>query len=351
MLRVDQLAPTHGTTGLSPETQPLREQSRVSSESALTLALEAMDEFGNEALAETEENLGFALGARRGDARRSSSTQDSSRGRVLAEKLVAELATVDPVEAATLDDTLKEANSWLHSPQILSALRTVNPDPGKMALALAAQLAYGKPSPRLRSRLEQALAELSADDGMALSLFGALEFRTSTPALRQELRRLYHRSSGMRQKLSQWMDELGEREGRAAKLKTMIRVLAYELSASGQPIMGNHLASVIGDLKQLLRVLGLEAHCDQAALALQPEVDGEQLLQAVISLVEQLWIDASVVSEQLPPVENATKYRLLNVMVQLVQLLPENCFVDMDQKEQLVTAITELRDRVLDQAS
>lgn len=346
MLRLDQISPGGALGNVEDNLATARQDRAAPTESVLAQAQAELLEFESDALAETQEDLSFALGGRLRDTKRGSAGQDNVRGRVLMQKLVAELAAV---EAADLDSLLSGPQDWLRAPQLLVALQSQTPDPGRAALQLAAWLARGKPDPRLRRRLEEALASLAEDDTLALSLFGALEYGAPTPALRQELARLYHRASAPKQKLSQWLEALGEREGRQRKLRVMLRVLSYELSASGQPIVGSHLAAVIGDLKQLLRILGLEAHCDQAAAALaMAELRGETLLASVVTLVEQVWVNADSVAEALPPLPDAQRYRVAHALGRLVQLLADDCFGDAEQKKQLEDAIAELRDRSLD---
>ncbi|MBT2869684.1 TyeA family type III secretion system gatekeeper subunit [Chromobacterium violaceum] len=344
MLRLDQLV--IGAAGGIEDgiAEPMPGQ-QDGGDSALALARAELMDFQFSALQETQEELGFALGGRLRDNRRAGPAQDNARGRVLAAKLVAELGTV---EAATLDGVLDGPQDWMRSPRMLDALRQRHEDPGQMALCLAAWLARGKLDAKQRSRLEQALLELSADEGMALSLFGALNFGPVTPGLRQELAGLYRKASAPRQKLSQWLQSLGAGEKRSQQLKTMLQVLAFELSISGQPIVGSHLAAVIGDLKQLLRLLGLEAHCEQAAAGLALEgVDGETLLRALVTLLEQAWAAADSVGEALPPVPEQ-QYRLARTLSRLLQLLPDECFADDGHKEQLMSAAQEWMDRHAD---
>lgn len=346
MLRLDQITASAALGEVNEITSQTQSGGPSAGESVLALAQAELLEFENSALEEAQEDLSFALGGRLRDNRRGANNQDGVRGRVLAHKLAAELATVESVE---LDNVLSGPQEWLREPQLLTALQRQTSDPGQMALALAGVLARGKPDGRLRRKLEDALATLATDDDMALSLFGVLEFGSPTPALRQQLQRLYHRASASRQKLSQWLDILGEGGERQRKLRTMLRVLAYELSASGQPIVGSHLAAVIGDLKQLLRLLGLEAHCDQAAAALAlPALNGEMLLRSVVILVEQIWVSTDSVAEGLPHVAPDRQYQLVHALAKLVQLLPDDCFVDIEHKTQLEAAITELRERSLE---
>lgn len=346
MLRLDQTSTTHtvheGGGGVPQNsTGPLR-----IGESILAATEAELLDFQSDALQETQEDVSFALGGRLRDSRRGTASQETVRSRVLAHKLVAELGSVDPVE---LDSVLNGPQDWLHSPQLLQALKQRTGDPGEMALMLGAWLAHGKLERKTRRKLEAALAELTTSDDMALSLFGALEVGPLTVGMREQLVSVYHRASASRQKLSQWIEALGERERRKKKLRMMLRVLSYDLSISGAPIVGSHLAAVIGDLKQLLRLLGIEAHCDQAATTLSlPAVDGEKLLRSMIFLFEEMWVDANYVAGIIPNIERSQQYRLAQTVAKLVQLVPQECFVDEGHKEQLEDAIAEWRDSTLD---
>ncbi|MFB2874290.1 TyeA family type III secretion system gatekeeper subunit [Aeromonas jandaei] len=313
--------------------------------SVLTMAQAELADLQSDDLAEAQEDLGFALGGRIKDLRRGKEEETGVRGRVLMHKLVAEVAMV---EQAELDNQLDDG-SWQQSPQLLAALQAEHPEPGMAALQLAGWLAHRQLTPKLRSQLEGALATLLTDEDTALSLFGALEFGVVTPGLRQELVRLYQRATAPRQKLSQWLALFGDRQQRGRKLRTMLRLLAYELSASGQPIVGSHLAAVIGDLRQLLRILGLEAYCDQTAAALAlPMLEGETLLALVVQLIEQIWINADGIEDLLPSLAQTDRYRVTQALGKLVQLLPDDCFNDADHRTQLEEAIWALRDRALE---
>jgi hypothetical protein len=244
MLRLDQITPNNlidsddlgaqGTTNL-----PLPEVSTAA------IAHAELVDFQSSALAETQEDLSFALGGRLRDLRRGPGTQENVRGRVLAHKLIAEIDSVDPITLTAL----------------LAALQQQTPDPGQAALQLAAVLARGKPNATLRRRMEGALAELAADDAMSLSLFGALEFGACTPGLVHELRRLYHRANAQHQKMSQWLSSLGERSERKRKLRTMLRVLSYELSVSGQAIVGSNNCCASSDWKPIAIRQPTPWHC------------------------------------------------------------------------------------------
>ncbi|PHV11501.1 TyeA family type III secretion system gatekeeper subunit [Chitinimonas sp. BJB300] len=344
MLRIDQLVSSAPPSSIDEFTPPVVPPALPHGESVVAMAQSELLSFQNDAMMETQEDLSFALGGKLLDTRRNAGSTEGARGRVMAEKLIAELAEVGPI---ALDDVFDGKNEWTNQSNPLLALQQRFPDPGQLALQLASALAYGRPSARLRQRLNIALAELISDDTIALSLFGALEFGATTPALRQDLQRLYHRASATYKKLSQWLALLGDRENRGGKLRTMIRILAFDLSISGQPIVGSHLAAVIADLHQLLRIIGLEAHCDQSAqLLAQPQLDGDGFLAIVVDLVEQTWVSADNVAEVASVLDKAQHYRFAHTLSRLIQLLPDDCFADNEHRLQLETAIASFRDSV-----
>ena len=303
----------------------------VSAQAAAALAA-----FQSDALSETAEDVGFALGARRVSA-------DHRRAKVATWKLVAELSSVEP---AVLDGLLADADSWLHVPNLQAALAQYTNDRGRKALMLAAALARGGLTSQQKGRLEAALSALLDEEDIALALFGALHLGVRTPGLRQDLHRLYLCANETRRPLSAWLADLGERDTRRQRLCAMIQVLAFELSVSGAPIVGSHLAAVIGDLQRLLQLLGLEGHCHTAAARLAcPAVDGEWLLDFAVRLSEQLWTDAALVAQTLPQTAPTYRYPLARTLYQLIQVMPTRAFVDDEHRERVLSALAELRDR------
>ncbi|MEN6078374.1 hypothetical protein [Chromobacterium piscinae] len=109
MLRLDQVTAGTALGGVDDgiAAQPMGRP--PAAESVLALAQAELLEFQSDALTETQEDLGFALGGRLRDNRRGGIGQDGARGRVLAQKLVAELAAV---EAADLDSLLSGPQDW-----------------------------------------------------------------------------------------------------------------------------------------------------------------------------------------------------------------------------------------------
>ncbi|BEV73189.1 MULTISPECIES: HrpJ domain-containing protein [unclassified Paludibacterium] len=313
----------------------------VASDSVWLQAGATLAEDQTDALSETFEDLGFALGSQRsGEAARRSGKEP---GRVLAQKLILE---IQAIEALTLESALQDMGNWqaaLHSRQALAQF--VQQDPVRMALLLSLVLARTRQDPAQRARLEALLASLLDGEEMSLSLFGLLILGPRTSAWRDGLRRLYHRASEQRPRLSQWLADLGPRPQRRPMLVSMIRVLSFELSASGKPIAGSHLAAVIGDLQRLLGILGLSGACDERAAALSGWDDGEPLLYALVQMLEQLWPDAALIEPLLPEGMPTQRYALCQCFYRLVQALPWHCFVDAEHKERLQGVLSVLRDQ------
>jgi type III secretion system TyeA family effector delivery regulator len=127
----------------------------------------------------------------------------------------------------------------------------------------------------------------------------------------------------------------------------MLRVLSYELSVSGQAIVGSHLAAVINDLQQLLRIIGLEAHCDQAANALAlPAFNGDTMLRHIVGLIEQVWLTPEAITDILPEADDDQHYKIVQSLLRLIQLLPDECFNDTGHRAQLIETLSEYRNSV-----
>lgn len=313
----------------------------------LLLAHEELSDFQNESLHETMEDLGFALGGRIRDLRRGKTDDELVKGRVLMQKLVTEVSAIEPLY---FNGLFSEPNDWHNSTDLLSALQIMYPDPGKAALHLVSYLAHGRINNPLRKKFEAALSILMAEENIVLSLFSHLEFGTFTPSLRNALTVLYQKSYVKHQKLSQWLSTLGSECDRKRKLLTMIRLLSYELSASGQPIVDSHLASVISDLRQLLNIIGLDDFCNKAALSINiPEVSGESMLSILVTLIELDWVSSEIIAENLPILDNSSKRLVVFAFSKLIQLIPVNCFSDEDHKTQLQDAFDVLRDCLIEE--
>lgn len=297
----------------------------------------------DDALSETLENMSLAVGGRLRNTQRDESGNARIRQRVLMLKLVAELSDADP---AVLDSIISTGE---HLSGLMDGTDTDDADPGEVALQATAWLARGNHGHPARQKVEERLAALLADRSTAFLAFCALEHGPATPELRRELVELYHNAASSRPKLSQWLEMLGDSEGRKSRIKVLLRTLAWELSISGKPIEGAHLAAVIDDLKRLICILSLEDHCAQAADMLSIQgMQKENLLQIVIRLTEQFWASPDTIQNLFPDIDESFLYRTGNTIYRLVQMLPLACFVDNEQRTQLLDSVMGFCDRYAD---
>ncbi len=285
---------------------------------------------------ETIEDIGFAIGARTRDSRALREGRvDKSRAKAMLGKL-AEVATEHADELRARVPGIEQ------SPAPYDEMRRAKFDAGEMALVLAACLRGGKLDEKARRRLEDALSAVMESEEWVLLLFNRLEFGATGRSGLAELRHLYRRASMQRPRLAQWFQELRGLGNRKRKLKTLIRALAFELSAEGLAV-GAQLAAVIGDLKRILHFFGMEDHCDRLAGTLDiAGMDGNALLGLLIDAVQESWLDKSWIEDRASKLvdDDAHQYPLVQGLKEIVKLLPDDCFNDEDQQETLLDAFS-----------
>ncbi|AOJ07279.1 type III secretion system gatekeeper subunit SctW [Burkholderia mayonis] len=299
--------------------------------------------------AETLEDIGFAVGARFREPRRGAADgrAERPRARSMLQQLIRQIGAVSAAELAELRQRIPGVDA-LDDPA--DAMRDAGFNAGEIALLLGSMLEEGKLSGMRRKRAEDALAAILDGDEWALQLFARLEFGHAGRTGFAELRRLYQRAADRQKRLTEWFDEFRRLRDRGRKLKTLIRALAFELSAQG-PAMDAHLAAVITDLKRILQFLGVEDHCERAARMLDArDVDADALLQSLVACVEQSWISAGWLAARTDAVirDDARRYRYAKTMLELVKLLPSDCFDDADQRDAILGAFAEHLEALVD---
>ncbi|RKT99119.1 SepL/TyeA/HrpJ family type III secretion system gatekeeper [Burkholderia sp. Nafp2/4-1b] len=301
----------------------------------------------SESFAETLEDIGFSIGSRFREARRGAADGRAAlpRTRSMLQQLIKQVSAVSVAELAQLRERIPGVDE-LDDPA--DAMRGSGFNAGEIALLLSAMLEEGSLSGVRRKRVEEALATILEGDEWALQLFARVEFGQSSRGILTELRRLYQHAAARQRRLTDWFDEFRRLHDRQRKLKTLIRALAFELSAQG-PAMDVHLAAVIGDLKRILQFLSVEDHCARAARALNAPGTGahdfaaDSLMQLLIECVEQSWISAGWVAARTNRTiyDDALRYRYTKAMHELVKLLPGDCFEDVEQREAILGAFAE----------
>ncbi|MEX3956745.1 type III secretion system gatekeeper subunit SctW [Trinickia sp. EG282A] len=293
---------------------------------------------------ETVEDIGFAIGAR---ARESRALKEGRADKTRAKAMLGKLAEVATEHADELRARVPEIEQ---SPAPYDEMRRAKFDAGEMALVLAACLGGGKLDEKARRRLEDALSTVMESEEWVLLLFNHLEFGAAGRAGLTELRELYRRASAQRPRLAQWFEQLRGLADRKRKLKTLIRALAFELSAEG-PATGAQLAAVIGDLKRILQFLGMEDHCERLARSLHSaDVDGDTVLGLLIDAVQEVWLDKSWIADRTGALINdeTQQYVLVQRLNEVAKLLPDDCFNDGDQRDTMLEAFSGCLDMLAD---
>ena len=366
MNRIDpaapQLAPPPSAAAAGPVAPPLAREI-VPAGAALDLAQDALADqpldFGNMprdsaavsagSFAETLEDIGFAVGTRMREPRRSqaSGSAERPRRRSMLQQLVRQIGSVS---ATQLDDLRRRIPELDELEDAGDAMRAAGMNDGELALLLGAMLEEGKLSGARHRHAETRLATVLSGNEWALQLFSHLEFGRTGHAGLAALRQLYQRAATQERRLTQWFDEFRRLPDRQRKLKTLIRALAFELSSEG-PAMDTRLAAVITDLKRILQFLGIEDHCKRCADRLQaPDVDGDALIAALLDIIEQSWLSATWLDGQTQKMirDASLRYHHAKGMMELVKLLPDDCFDDADQRTTILVAFGEHLEALID---
>ncbi|WP_434634629.1 type III secretion system gatekeeper subunit SctW [Chromobacterium sp. CV08] len=341
--------------------KPLAATQVLPAQSVLNLAQSElgtdMQELGSifpveESCAETLENMSFALGTQARERMRGlSSSADRARPRSMMQRLAKQVSATAPDHLEELRQRVPGIEAVEEVDDLLNSLRQHQFDAGEMALLLAAMLGKDGLSPTRRRRLEEALDRVMDDEDWALQLFSHLEFGAVGKSGLAELRRLYQRAASRQSGLVYWFGQFRQMDDRQRKLKTLIRALAFELSAQGGAT-DIRLAAVITDLKRVLQFLGMEDHCDRVAKALAiPELDGNRIIEELLEIIQQSWVYPDWLSSRADALmpEEHSRHGYARRMGELVKLLPDDCFEDIDQRETILAAFLEYQEQLADE--
>jgi type III secretion system YopN/LcrE/InvE/MxiC family regulator len=300
------------------------------------------------ALQDTLEEMGLAMGSRIKDLKR----RDENRGVRTTQDALIEL--VEGLEDPQLIEELESFSQLGEgSENPLEQLQEAKIPAGKQLLLIAALLAYKRPNEQRRRRLERALAALlGRHEDWALQLFGHLEMGELSDSALPALKQIYQRSQRddqPQQGMMEWFAEIKEWPSRQQRIRVLLRALSFDLSISADHSQQNRLAATINDLKRLLLFLGMEEHCN--ALAYTLHLREEQVLNEILEIIEQIWIYPEWLAGRLSPLgipEHRQAYYLRR-LTELLQLLPDPCYKDSDQKEQTIKALMTLQDQLDEQ--
>lgn len=301
-----------------------------------------------DALTETQENLGFAMGDRlRSRGSGGSGSSDRSRPRSMVQRLAGSIVTVDPEQMQGLRQRIPGLEAVEDVDDLMNKMRRHQLDSGETVLLLGLMLNDDDLTHEKKQLARQALSRVMENEQWVIQLFSTLEFGITAPAALASLRQLYQRAIDRQPGLVYWFSQFRQLTDRQRKLKTLIKALAFDLHAGqGDTIK---LAATITDLKKIVQFLTIEDHGRRLAAKLAiPGLTGEEITAFLIDIIQQSWVYSDWLSnrimEQLPPQHNP--YQYVRGQMELIKLLPETCFNDSDQQATLIDTFLEYLEKI-----
>lgn len=220
---------------------------------------------------------------------------------------------------------------------------------GQQLLGVAALLLAEKPNSKRRRALSDKLVELMSEQGWEISLFGMLEMgHVNKGALAQINRLLQQAMDEEVASLAEWFQRIMDWPDRHLRLRVLLRMIAFELSACVIGSQQLRLAGVLVRLRRLSLFLGLEQECLRTESVC--EMTSGTLLPLLIEMTNESWLFDEWLAPRLA--QRAASVRLYNRLLQhldaLFSLMPEPCFNDEDQREQILAVLRSMKgDRVI----
>ena len=298
------------------------------------------------AVAESQENLSFALGVRFRRTGDRDVRDDKQRARALFEQQMHRFARVSGAQFERLRGQLRDL-PFVPDPHQL--IRQAHLSAGHAALVVAAWLADGGLDNGTRSRLRRTLDELTSSETWAIEAFAALECGSGQNpgmALLQQLKSLFRQSQGPQRSLTQWFDECRRFAQRRARLRALMQALGLELGARQADVDVTRLAAVIDDLRRVVLFLTLESACEQAAQTLRAAgaraFETDTMISEMLTLLDQPWVGAEWLAQRaayLGMVTVDARYAFARELTQLMKSAHDGCFRDETQRETLGEAL------------
>nr|AFH88813.1 putative type III secretion system protein SsaL [Candidatus Sodalis melophagi] len=213
----------------------------------------------------------------------------------------------------------------------------------RQIVALSSRLAQDTLSQRRKQGVSAKLAALMAQQGWETTLFAMMEMGEVDPASLRPITRLMQQALDEPEvSLMEWFKRIAGWRERRQRLRVLLRVMAFELSACLPGQQQQRLAAVLQRLRRLLLFLGLENECRRIeGLCRLPT---GTLLPLTIEIVGESWLFADWLNARLatlkPP--GALRNRLIHHLATLYTLLPDGCFMDDDQREQIIGVLRQL---------
>ncbi|WP_253383413.1 TyeA family type III secretion system gatekeeper subunit [unidentified bacterial endosymbiont] len=304
----------------------------------------ALSDMQDVALQDTMEDMSLVLGNRlRGKSQRtlgSGNDELIERDEQLA--LLAEQVAGDKLDAVL--ENLKSGGN----DDIFTLFRQGELSFSDAALLLAAEMNGLAPGSKRRKRLSEQLDELLAGkEDWALEMFAELELGSvdsETMHSMQRIIRQHHRhdrEGNSPEGIWQWFNTIKEWSDRSKRIRVLIHTFAFELSTGESGLVGPRLVAALFDLKKLLIFMGME---DIArGLAKIVGLSEDQALSEILLMIEQRWMYPEWLANRITYLNIKMNKRVLYLikLCDVLKFLPEICFLDVQQRNQLVEATEE----------
>ncbi len=312
------------TTALQNHEASLRQQHVHAQEAASPMqqALAELQETSGSALIETLEDMGMALSGRLKDFQQT----DLKERLELRQQALLRMVQRMQEQQGGIPAQLTQQNASQHL--------------GQQLLSVAALMLAEKPESKKRRTLSDKLAELMSQEGWEISLFGMLELGQVDKSALRQINRLFQQAMDEETvSLPEWFQRIMDWPDRRQRVRVLLRMMAFELSACVAGAQQQRLAAVLVRLRRLLLFLGLEQACQRTESAC--EVASGTLLPLLIEMTNESWLFDEWLAPRLAQL--AASQRLYNRLLQhldaLFSLMPDPCFNDEDQREQILTVL------------
>lgn len=293
------------------------------------LAMEVLQETAGSAIYETLEEMGMALSGKLWEQKKQPGVETSQSRQQALLRLVKQMQ-----ENTSLVLGLSAMKSS-DCPELERAQQII-----VIALALAAGGVSGEKKRALQARLDA----LTTQEGWELAVCSLLELNTVDSAMLASLKRLMQQAIDEDEMpLSQWFKRVASWPDRRERVRILLRAMAFELSVCVDASQQQRLAAVLVRLRRLLLFLGLEKECQREERICQ--LAPGTVLPLLLDIIGERWLFRDKLLGRLTAIVASPRMlnRLLQQLDALFTWLPDRCFNDDDQREQILETVREVK--------
>lgn len=298
--------------------------------SPMEMAVLELEETADLAILDTMEEIGMLLGDRvRENKKKLDSERNSQRMKIL-------LSMVQRMQ----DEYSNDMQSFISQNSVDSDEVTL----ARNILALSFALTDRTLSKEKRRSLTRKLSSLMDQGEWEIELFGMMELKQLDKSALMPLRRLFREAISKEElSLTEWFRRVRQWPERRARVRVLIRSMAFELSVCMWGEQQLRLASVLVRLRRLLLFFSMESECHREEEMLQ--LPRDTMLTLLIDIISESWVFDNWLLQRLKPLTTTKQgFNLLRYHLDaLFSVLPDLCFSDNEQREQIRTALQNLK--------